>query len=370
MPDQKPTSGHDGPTSDDSAGTQPPSAPTRRSRRWRRVLVIGLVAVLLLGAGAFGTLYLVSERLAGKIERVPSVFEGLDEDQRPEPPTGDQQEARTFLLVGTDTRATEPTTGSGTDSASVQHGGARSDVIMLLRLAADKESAAVVSIPRDSWVEVPGHGTAKINAAYANGGASLLVETLESLSDVRVDHFGVIDFAGFESLTDALGGITVEVASETTHQDVTFVQGTNHLSGEEALLYVRQRHGLPRGDLDRVQRHQNVMRALASEMVSEETLTSPRRAYTLVDTATDWVSVDDSLSNHELRSLAWGMRSLRTDDITFLTAPVADLGREGDQSVVYLDEARAGQLWEAMNAGEIERYAADNQEDVLGSDVP
>ncbi|MDV6011233.1 LCP family protein [Haloechinothrix sp. LS1_15] len=346
-----------------------PATSTPRPRRGRRLLVITLVTLLVLGGGAVAGLYLVSNHLAGNVERVPSVFEPLDEAERPEPPAGEQQEARTFLLVGTDSRAEEPTTGADAENSTVEDGGVRSDVIMLLRLSADRESAAVVSVPRDSWVHVPGHGMAKVNAAYAFGGASLLVHTLESLTDIRIDHFAVIDFAGFESLTDAVGGITVNVAETTSHEGVTFEEGQNHLDGEEALVYVRQRYELPRGDLDRVQRHQAVMRELLGEALSEDTMRSPRRAYTLVDTATDWVSVDDTLSNGDMRSLAWGMRSMRTGDVTFLTAPVSGLGREGAQSVVYLDEARAAQLWEALNDGEVERYAAENEDDVLGDDV-
>ncbi|SNR27451.1 transcriptional attenuator, LytR family [Haloechinothrix alba] len=348
---------------DNGDGERP--KPRKRLRRTRRVALILVAVLLVLGGGAAGGLYLISENLAGNVERVPSVFDELDPDERPEPAEGVDEGARTFLLAGIDSRSTEPTTGEEATGSSALDGGARSDAIVLVRLEADGESATAVSIPRDSWVPVPGYGHTKINAAYAHGGPALLVHTLEELTDVRIDHFAVIDFAGFEGMTDAVGGIEVEVESATSYKGVEFEAGVNHLDGEEALAYVRQRKDLPQGDLDRVRRHQRALRALLGEAVSGETMRSPTRAYELLDTVSRWVSVDDTLTNSRLRSLVLELRSLRSHDMTFLTAPVTGTGREGEQSVVYLNEQRGPRLWSALREGRIESYANANPEDVL-----
>lgn len=341
-----------------------------RPRRRKRVALLTLVVLLVLSGGVLGGLYLLSENLAGKVERVPSVFEPLDPQQRPAPGEGPENEARTILVVGTDSRSDTPSTGDQAPGSAAELGGARSDTIMLVRLAADRTRASVVSIPRDTWVEIPGRGSAKINAAFAHGGPALLIHTLEELTDVRVDHFAVVDFAGFRALTDAVGGIEVEVASATSNAGVDFHEGTNHLDGEQALAYVRQRHGLPDGDLDRVQRQQQSLKALLNEAISGETLRDPRHAYDLLNTVTDWVSVDDTLSNSELKSMVFDLRSLRPGGITYLTAPVAGTGTEGDQSVVYLDDDRAEELWNALNHGHIDTYVQENEEDLLDENVP
>lgn len=150
----------------------------------------------------------------------------------------------TFLLVGTDSRSAASTTGEDATGPSFVPGAQRSDVVMLAQVSADRQSARVVSIPRDSWVEIPGRGRGKVNAAYSWGGAALLVATVEKLTGVRVDHFAVIDFAGFRSVVDAVGGVDVGVAARTASAGVTSQAGVNHLDGDAALVYVRQRHEL------------------------------------------------------------------------------------------------------------------------------
>jgi LCP family protein required for cell wall assembly len=294
---------------------------------------------------------------------VPDVFVGLDESARPV-----EQAPLNFLLVGTDSRADAPTTGTDAP-VGVDAGSQRSDVLMLMQLAPDGDSASVVSIPRDSWVDIPGHGRNKVNAAYAFGGASLLTQTVEQLTGVRVDHFAVIDFAGFEAMVDAVGGIDVQVAEATSNIGVEFRAGLNHLDGAQALAYVRQRYDLPGGDLDRARRQQNALRALLSQAASSGSLSDPIGLVRLVDATSRSVSVDDTLSNGGLRDIAFGAAGLRRSGVTFLSAPVAGLGREGEQSVVYLDDARAGELWTALQSGDTTAYADAHPDDLLG-DTP
>jgi LCP family protein required for cell wall assembly len=332
-----------------------------RKRRGRRIAAILGVLVLLLVVAAGGAVYLLSEGIGDNVARVPNVFGPLDAAARPP-----EQPALTFLLVGTDTRSAEPTTGSDAP-AGVNPGSQRSDVIMLAELSPDRTSASVVSIPRDSWVDIPGRGKNKINAAYAFGGAPLLTSTVEQLTGVRVDHFAVIDFAGFQAMVDTVDGIDVQVARATSNVGVDFRQGLNHLDGTQALAYVRQRYDLPNGDLDRAKREQNALKALLAKAVSGGILADPIKLYRFLDATSRSVSVDDTLTNNGFRELALDSRGLRPSAVTFLTTPVRGTGREGPQSVVYLDDGRAAAMWSAFRAGTMAEFARQNPGAVLGS---
>lgn len=331
----------------------------RRKQRVRQALLISVSALLGLTLLAAAGVYFVGQRLTGNVDRLPGVFANLDEKLRPE-----QSENLTFLLVGLDTRSEEQTTGAG---ATAEEQAARSDVIMLATVNEDRTRASVVSIPRDSWVDIPGRGKDKINAAYAFGGPPLLIQTVEQLTRVRVDHFAVIDFVGFEAMTDAVGGIEVNVRTTTSNYGVTVEKGINQLDGREALAYVRERKNLPGGDLDRSKRQQNVLRALMNKAISSQTLSDPRRTYDLLNAIGNSVSIDDTLGNTGLQSLALSMRNLRGGDVTFLTAPTAGTGMEGPQSVVYLDSIRGPLLWQAVNTDTVEQYVQTNRNDTLGS---
>lgn len=317
-----------------------------------------LVLATGLGVAAAGLVFSVVDRYAGNVERIEGVFDGLDESSRPDPmPTADGATGPlTFLLVGSDSRLV---------AAAGQLPDARSDVLMLLRLSADRGNVQVISIPRDSWVMVPGHGMAKINAAYAWGGPALLIETVEALTDIRIDHFGAIDFTGFQTIIDAVGGIDVEVAQTTDSRGVTFTAGTNHLNGAEALIYARQRYDLPRGDLDRVQRHQQVLRAVLIELREHDFFGDLDASDELFLALTSSLRVDDELSNLDLVDLLLGLRNIDGPDVGFLTAPVLGLGREGAQSVVYLNIARSAQLWSYLAADQLAAHLGEFAADAL-----
>ncbi|MBW0091341.1 LCP family protein [Pseudonocardia sp. KRD-184] len=357
--DERGTRGGAGTIEGDTVRITVVGAPVPRRRRGRRIAAVLGAVVLLLVLVVAGTVYALSESLGNNVDRVPGAFAGLDESTRPV-----ASDAVTFLLVGTDTRSDAPTTG---EDAGGGVGGDRSDVLMLARVDPSRESASVVSIPRDSWVDIPGYGMNKANAAYAFGGPSLLIETVENLTQIRVDHFGVIDFAGFESMIDAVGGIDVSISEATSNDGVEFRQGLNHLDGASALAFVRQRYDLADGDLDRAQRQQAVLRALLSKAASGSTFSNPAAFYTLLDAATRSVGVDDTLSNGGLRSLALEMTGLRPSAVTFVRAPVAGLGREGDQSVVYLNQHQSALLWKSVDDGRIVEYIGRHPADALGA---
>ncbi|MFB7762786.1 LCP family protein [Streptomyces xiamenensis] len=332
-------------------GTAP--VPGKR-RRWPRVILAVLAAFLLAVLAGAGWLYHRTDQALSGIDRIPDALPTLPEEEQPvrAPEAAD---AQVYLLVGLDAKDT-PASGESPDGTPVwQAGAARSDTMMLLQIAADRNSASLVSLPRDTWTEVPGHGEAKLNAAYSWGGPSLMVETVQNLTGIRVDHLAVIDWTGFRALTDAVGGVTLD---------------GERLDGEAALEYVRERKSLPEGDLDRTRRQQNFLRALLSQTLSAGTLTDPGRLTALLDTLGDVISVDDQLSNGDLRDLAWELRSVRASDIAFMNAPVAGTGTAGGQSVVFLDEEAAAPLWQAMREDTMAAFlATDRAPDTLGETV-
>jgi LCP family protein required for cell wall assembly len=263
-------------------------------------------------------------------------------------------------LVGSDLRAVQATTGLDANEPLWRYGAQRADTIMLVHLPADRGRVYLVSFPRDAWVPIQGHGNAKLNAAFSFGGPPLLITTIERLTGVRVDHFAILDFEGFRSMTDALGGVTVRVVRTVRDpaRQVVWPAGTHHLDGARALDFVRQRHNLPGGDLGRIKRQQAFLKALAGQVVDRGTLANPLKLNAFLEASTKAVSVDESLTISRLRSLALQFRPVHAGDIVFVTAPIAGMGTEGRQSVVYLDLVKGRPLYRALRADVVEEYLA------------
>ncbi len=334
-----------------------------RRRTLRRVVVslgvLGVVLALVVG----GSLWFLTDRYAGNVDRVSDVFADLDESARPAPATPAQQageEPVTFLLVGSDTRAAA--------DEGIAAGG-RSDAIMIARLSADRQHAQLISIPRDSWVDIPGHGMNKVNAAYAYGGPALLIRTVEQLTDVRIDHYVAIDFEGLIQVTDDLGGVDVVVAETTSNGPYTFPTGVNHLDGDQARWYLGQRYGLPGGDFDRVRRQQEYLQAMFGKLFSSDTFTDPGRLDAALLAVTSAVAVDEQLGNAEMLSLAYSLRGLTPQSVDFFTAPVLGTGTEGAASVVYLDGVTGERMWSYLQTDSLSQNAEEFSDQAL-PDVP
>jgi LCP family protein required for cell wall assembly len=341
-----------------SGGEQP-----GRKRVLRRVLIslgiLGLVLAVVIGGGV----WFLTERWGGNINRVSDVFNNLDERTRPAPATPAvtaSDEPVTFLLVGSDTRG-QTLDGEDPDG--------RSDAIMIARFSADRKHAQLISIPRDSWVDIPGHGRSKINASYSWGGPSLLIQTVEQLTSVRIDHYVAIDFDGIIQVTDDLGGVDVVVAETTKNGPYTFPAGTNHLNGDQVRWYLGQRHGLPGGDFDRVKRQQQYLRAMFSKLFSANTFTNPGKLDAAMLAVTSAVSIDDSLGNGDLLTLAYSMRGVSPENVEFFTAPVLGTGMEGPASVVYLDQVSGDRMWTYLRSDSLAANAAEFADQAL-PDVP
>jgi LCP family protein required for cell wall assembly len=327
-----------------------------------RKAFIGLgVCLLVLLLGVVGTGLYVQHHLAGQLGRIDDAFTGLT-DRPSKPTSGSAAKAVNILLIGSDRRSLVKTTGTSAEAEEWVPGLQRSDTLMVLHIDGDRHSATVVSLPRDSWVNVPGYGMNKINAAFSFAGPSLAVATVEKLTNLRIDHLATVDWEGFKELTDALGGVTVTVPATVTDsaRNITWTKGEHRLDGELALTYVRQRYGLPGGDLDRTRRQQYFLRTLMTQSIQDGVLTDPRKIYTFLDTLTRNMSVDSDWSVGDMRGLVLSLRNLKADDVSFLNAPVAGLGMEGAQSVVYLDTVTNKSLWKAVRTDTVADWVAAN----------
>jgi LCP family protein required for cell wall assembly len=350
----------------DTGGEAREQRRARIRRRTRRVLYVALAMLCTVSLVVVGAGYWALQHYTGRVQRIPHAFPTA---VPPPSKTG----SLTFLLVGGDARSDLPTTGRDAKAPEWKPGAQRSDTMMLVHLPAGRKHAYVVSLPRDSWVPIPGHGSAKLNAAFSWGGPPLLIDTVQRLTKVKIDHLAVIDWSGFKKLTDAVGGVDVTVDKTVPRRNGpggVWTAGRHHMDGDDALDYVRERYGLPDGDLDRTHRQQNFLRAVLSKMLSSGTLINPLRLKRTLDQVTSVVSVDDRLSDSALRDLVWDMRSLRTSDMVFMNAPVAGFDTKGRQSVVLLDAATASGLWEAMRNDTMGDFTATHELDKLGRRVP
>ncbi len=328
---------------------------------FRRHLVLtsflAIVTVLVLAVGTFA--FLLNSSL-GNIERVPVT---LNESVRPAPSDG---EALNILLLGADAGSERNPGGNSIleDAASGKWptGKYRSDATMLVHISADRKSTYVASIPRDSYVPVfddtgKKRQSTKINAALSLYGPSGAISTVENLTGLRIDHLAMIDWDGFEDITDALGGVEITTAGE----------GTRELNGKEALDYVRERKTLPGGDFDRVRRQQNFLRSMLIAVIDKGTLTNPLKLRSTLSAITSNLAVDDDWSNSNIRGLAFSMRNTRPENITFMTIPTN--GTSSDPvagSIVNVDYELSDQLFQAMRDDSVDQFVDSNPELRLG----
>ncbi|MEU0032678.1 LCP family protein [Streptomyces sp. NPDC006333] len=348
---QEPTDDPEGKGVD--ASGSPSARPRRRGSRARRVLLGALVlfAVGLLMVG--GVAWWAVKHYTGNVDRISGVFPTqVPAAAQPAPSEGGQ----TFLLVGVDSRSELPTTGRDAKAPEWKYGAQRSDTMMLVHLPADHSGAYVVSLPRDAWVDIPGHGKAKLNAAFSWGGPPLLIDTVQRLTKVRVDHLAVIDWDGFKNLTDSLGGV-----------DLVVDGASHHMNGTQALTYVRERHHLARGDFDRTHRQQYFLRTVLAKVMRPSTFTNPVKAGKVLDDLTAAVSVDDRLGDGDLRDLLWDNRNVRPGNMVFMNAPAKGTDMISGQSVVLLDAGAGADLWRSMRKDTVDDYLQSHDVDRLGA---
>jgi LCP family protein required for cell wall assembly len=333
------------------------AAPRKKSSRAVKTLRTFMVIVVLVLAGLGGMAFGLQSQIGSNLSRITIGALGGNR------PVVVAPQAQNILLVGSDSRTSKGNAGQWVK------GDQRTDAIMLVHVAADRKSVDVLSIPRDSWVSIPGYGDSKINSAYAEGGPAMLIQTVEQLTGVRIDHLAIADFTGFVAMTDALGGVKITVPETTGDSRNHFEAGTHLMTGKQALGYVRQRHNLPGGDFDRMKRQQNWIRAVIKEAMSKDTLTNPVALTGFLDAATKSITVDRDWSTSDIRDLAISLRSLRSTDIRFMTAPNLGTDWEGDQSVVRLDDVKGPSLYSAIATDQVTTWLTANKPELLGDTV-
>jgi LCP family protein required for cell wall assembly len=282
----------------------------------------------------------------------------LDADPGGERPAN--QPGQTFLLVGSDSReglTAEERKRLGTGSTD----GRRTDTIMIVYVPLGGKPA-LISVPRDSFVPIPGKGRNKINAAYAFGGPELLVRTVEANTGLRVDSYVEIGFGGFVNIIDALGGIEMclpkAIKDRDSHLDLP--KGCQNLDGTTALGYVRMRKADPRGDLGRVERQREMLAAVAKKAASPATVVNPVRYWNLSNASTQAVTLDEDTSLFGFTRLALAMRRVSNGNGYTLTVPTSDDSASTSAgSAVLWDNDRAKALFADLargDTGDLEKY--------------
>jgi LCP family protein required for cell wall assembly len=254
----------------------------------------------------------------------------------------------TYLLAGSDSRA---------DGAVHDHTtGARTDTILLLQVP-EHGPTALISIPRDSYVAIPGHGKNKINAAFAWGGAPLLVRTVEQLTGMTVDHYVEIGMSGVESVVDAVGRVRLCYPKDVDDQDskLHWKAGCHTVNGKTALAFSRMRKADPTGDIGRGERQRQVVSAVMKEVNPRSLVFHPSQQVALVDAATSVLTVDDDSNIVDLARMALAFRAANGDDGVTGAPPLLSLNYRpgGVGSTVELDPDKSPAFWAAIRDGKL-----------------
>jgi LCP family protein required for cell wall assembly len=336
----KPSAWPDQPPARSGSPVWSPGGPefyTRRPRRWgRRIFgVLALLIVLLLAGGVATYFY-----LNGKLTRSNFL---ADYPGRPSPGVGGN-----WLIAGSDsrqglTRQQELQYSTGQLDAT---GFGRSDTIMILHVPAGGGQPVLVSIPRDSYVNIPGHGWNKINAAFSYGGPALLAQTVQNNTGLYINHFMDIGFGGFVNVVDAVGGVRMCLPAPIHDQasGLNLNAGCQVLSGGQALAWVRDRHTFATQDLQREQDQRIFLSALLKKMTSTGVILNPFSSLPAASGVASNVTVDQATQLYQLWSVAQALRNPLTT-----TVPIANANyvtAAGDS--VLWDHAQASQLFTAL----------------------
>jgi len=315
------------------------------------IAIVGISAISWAGLG----------RITAAIPRVDA-FAGLENRPKKE------SSAVNYLIVGSDTREglsreeIKRLKVGGTDVAA----GKRSDTMLLIHISKKRDKAAIISIPRDSYALIPEHNNSqgklipaaysKINSAYNWGGAPLLIETLESMSDLRIDHYVELNFVGFVRMVDALGGVEIctkkDINDPKSH--LTLPAGTHVLDGVDSLKFVRTRVFDGLGDLGRMKRQQEFAGAMLRKATSAGVLLNPVKMVDFINSALDSVVTDEGLSQGDLLTLGEQLRNLSASNVRTLTIPLKyyNYNKNGVSAAVLWDPVLAPELFERIKNDE------------------
>lgn len=312
----------------------PRRRPPRKEKRWGRRIGITLVVLLLLLGGL--VIYFDST-----LQRTAALdFEGQAPDSA----------GTNWLLVGSDSR-------EGLDDAQREQlsagdaGGRRTDTMMLVHIPSGGGQPAMISLPRDSYVPIPGHGKTKLNAAFSFGGPQLLSQTVEQATGVHIDHYAEIGFGGFADLVDAVGGVDM-CLDQPMNDDMANVHlqaGCQTLDGPNALGFVRARYSLQGGDLERAENQRKLLGALVKQATSPATLLNPFRLFPLASGASKTFLVNDSDHLWHLASLAMALGDISGGEGVTTSVPFGRFGRDSNGgSVIVWDSDGASRMFDAI----------------------
>ncbi|SDP29112.1 cell envelope-related function transcriptional attenuator common domain-containing protein [Pedococcus dokdonensis] len=252
-----------------------------------------------------------------------------------------------YLLVGSDSRA-GLTKEQRKEYATGNAAGRRTDSIILVHVPANGGKPALVSLPRDSYVPIPGHGSNKINAAFAFGGPNLLVETVEQVTDLHIDGYVEIGFAGFASVVDSVDGVNICVPFTMNDKKagINLKKGCQVLNGKNALGYVRARYSDPRGDIGRAERQRQFLAAIMKKALTPSTVLIPTRYWSFSHAAAKGLIVGEDTSMRDASRVLLAMRAVSKDEGLSLVVPLSSLNYQTNAgSSVKWDTARAKALF-------------------------
>ncbi len=267
-----------------------------------------------------------------------------------------------WLLVGSDSREGLTKAERRELHTGKDEGSQRTDTIMVINIS-DSGKPTLISLPRDSYVTIPAHiaqdGSSiedrknKINTAYGQGGAPLLVETVERNTGLHIDHYMEVGFKGIRDITDAVGGVNMCIPADVTDKNsgLNLLAGCQELDGKNALAYVRMRYADPKGDLGRIERQQQYLSSVLKKAATPTVLLNPFSMWNLVDAGTESVNVGEGDSIVDIAMLARAMRGLSNGSGTLTTVPVAnaDANTAAGSSVIW-DEEAARELFVSLGA--------------------
>jgi LCP family protein required for cell wall assembly len=344
----------------------PPDEPAHHAHKrplWLRTLaVVGILSVVCSAVAVAGA-FALNTRYEGKVERADI----LGDVPRPKPSAPSEGGATgplNFLVLGSDSRSPDPQTIKDPN-------GERSDTIMVVHVSRDLKSAFIVSIPRDSYVNVPAGGNwkggkNKINAAFAFGGAKLTAKTVYELTKVPLDGAMIVNFGGIHSMVDVVGTVNVCIpyAAHSTFSTKVWAKGCHDMGPDEAEEFMRQRKGVPGGDFGRIHDQQLVVKALAHKISDEGMLTHPLTLDRLIVTAAASVTVDSST---DLRGLILKLKGIAPDNIRFATAPYVRTMQTDAGSSVELDMKGTQELFRAVIDDRANEWLAAHPQKVPGT---
>lgn len=315
----------------EARGPEPEGPPKRkRRRRLKRIAIAAGASLVVAIAAVVGAGFMYVNSLASRVQRIH---------------------------VAALTAADQPAaTGSMnvllTASGAIVGGNVQTGLIELIHLNGNHQGGAVISFPANLVVPVPGHGDMELEDTLAAGGPSLMIETLEQLTDIRIDHYSRITYSGLSNVVAAMGGVDVNVPYPTTSLGFFFHAGTNHLTGASALAYVRQPAV---SEVGRMELQENLFRQILRKIARDRFFVGTDMA--VLNAVVAAVSVDSSFTNSQLESLALSLGHLQGSDGISIDVPTTGSPRQGGTEPVFLNRSLDRKLWQAIRSDSVALFA-------------